>query len=214
MKKKALVISAIAATTVLAGGWALAQTVGQGPMGFGPPFMRGQGHDGMGPGMMKGMRHGPGMMQGMDHGMMKGPGMMKGMGPGMKGMMHSRAGLGFADPAQLETLKAELKITPAQEQAWSKYAKAVQDAAATMKTTRESVDLEAVSKMTPADRYAFVSRMREHGQKQFGAVKSAADELLATLDATQKAKATDILPGLAFGPPMRGAFAGDQQHKH
>ncbi len=28
------------------------------------------------------------------------------------------------------TLKTELGITPAQEQAWSKYAKAVQDAAA------------------------------------------------------------------------------------
>lgn len=222
MKKKALVISGIAVAAVLAGGWALAQSAGRGPMDFGPPFMRGHGPDGMGPGMMKGMGHGPGMMQGMDHGMgpgmMKGHGMMKGMGPGMKGMgpgmMHSRAGLGFADPAQLETLKTELKITPAQEQAWSKYAKAVQDAAAAMRTTREGVDPEAVSKMTPADRYAFVSKMREQGQMKFGAVKTAADELLAALDATQKAKATDILPGLAFGPPMRGAFAGDQQHKH
>jgi hypothetical protein len=46
-------------------------------------------------------------------------------------------------------------------------------------------------------------------------VKAAAEELLATLDATQKAKATDILPGLALGPgQMRGAFAGDQQHRH
>lgn len=208
MKKKALVISAITVTTVLAGGWALAQSAGHGPMGFGPPFMRGQGPDGMGPGMMKGMDHGPGMM---GHGMMKGPGMMKGMGPGMKGMMHGRAGVGI-DPAQLETLKTELKIMPAQEQAWSTYAKAVQDAAASMKTTRESVDPDAVSKMTPADRYAFVSKMREQGQKQFGAVKSAADDLLATLDATQKAKANDILPGLVFGPPMRGAFAGEHKH--
>ncbi len=218
MKKKTLIIGAIAATTTLVGGWALAQTVGQGPMGFGPPFMHGQGADGMGPGMMRGMHHGmgPGMMKGMDHGM--GPGMMHGMGPGMmKGMrpgtMHGRGGLGFADPAQIDQLKAELGITPAQEGAWTKYAKAVQDAAATMKTTREGVDPEAVSKMTPADRYAFVSKMREQGQKQFGAVKSAADELLATLDATQKAKATDILPGLAFGPgPMRGAFAGEHKH--
>lgn len=215
MKKKALVISAIAVTTVLAGGWALAQSVGQGPMGFGPPFMRGHGPDGMGPGMMRGMGHGPGMMQGMDHGMgpgmMKGHGMMKGMGPGM---MHGRAGLGI-DAAQLEALKTELKITAAQEQAWSKYAKAVQDAAATMKTTRESVDPEAVSKMTPADRYAFVSKMREQAQTQFGAVKAAADELLAILDPSQKSQAMQILPGLAFGPgPMRGAFAGDQQHKH
>ena len=203
MTKKALVISAVAVTTVLAGGWALAQSVGHGPMGFGPPFMRGQGPDGMGPGMMKGMGHGP-----MD--MMKGHGMMKGMGPGM---MHGRAGLGLADPAQLETLKTELKITAAQEQAWGKYAKAVQDAAAGMKTTRESVDPEAVRKMSPADRYAFVSKMREQAQERFAAVKTAADELLAILDATQKAKANDILPGLAFGPgPMRGAFAGEHKH--
>ena len=48
--------------------------------------------------------------------------------------------------------------------------------------------------------------MREQGQKQFEAVRTAANELLAALDDTQKAKATDILPGLAFGPgPMRGA---------
>jgi hypothetical protein len=221
--RKILVIGGLGLTAALVGGWALAQTTGPGPGGFGPPFMHGKDGEGMGHGMMKGMGHGPGMMKGMHHGMgpgmMKDHGMMKGMGPGMKGMgpgmMHGRAGLGLADPAQLETLKTELKITPAQEQAWSKYAKAVQDAAATMKTTREGVDPEAVSKMTPADRYAFVSKMREQGQKQFGTVKAAADELLATLDTTQKAKATEILPGLAFGPGhMRGAFAGDQQHKH
>ena len=148
--------------------------------------------------------------------MMKGHGMMKGMGHGMgPGMMHGGPGLTFADPARIDALKAELAITAAQEPAWTKYAKAVQDAAATMKTARESVDPDAVSKMTPSDRFAFVTKMREQGQKQFGAVKTAAEELLATLDATQKAKATDILPGLAFGPGlMRGAFAGDQQHKH
>lgn len=198
MKRKALVISAVAATTVLAGGWALAQSVGHGPTGFGPPFMhgQGQGHDGMGRGMMKGMRHGPGMMQGM--------------GPGM---MHGSAGMGLADPAQLETLKTELKITAAQEQAWSKYAKAVQDAAASRKTARESIDPETVRKMNPADRYAFVSKMREQAREGFTAVKAAADELLATLDPTQKSKAVAILPGLASGPgPMRGAFAGEHKH--
>ncbi len=74
MKTKTLVIGAIAAATVFAGGWAVAQSVA--PDGFGPPFMRGKGHDGMGPGMMKGMRHGRGRM-------------MKGMGPGM---MHGDPG--------------------------------------------------------------------------------------------------------------------------
>ncbi len=171
-------------------------------MGFGPPFMRGQGQDGMGPGMMRGMGHGPGMM--------KGHGMMEGMGPGM---MHGRAGLGFADPAQLETLKSEIRITASQEQAWGKYAKAIQDAAAGMKMTRESVDPEAVGKMSPADRYAFVSKKREQAQERLAAVKTAADALLAVLDEPQKATANEILPGLAFGAdPMRGAFAGKHGH--
>lgn len=90
----------------------------------------------------------------------------------------------------------------------------MQDAAATLKTTRESIDPDAMSKMTPSDRFAFVTKMREQGEQQFGSVKTAAEELLTTLDATQKAKANDILPGLAFGPgPMRGAFAGDRQNK-
>jgi hypothetical protein len=85
MKMKTLIIGAIAVTASLAGGWALAQSVGPGVGGFGPPLMRGHGQDGMGPGM-KGMRHGgPGMMHGTDHGM--DPGMKKGMGPGkMKDM--------------------------------------------------------------------------------------------------------------------------------
>ena len=104
MKKKALVISAIAVTMVLAGGWAVAQPVHQ-------------GHGGMGPGMMNGMDHG--MMKGMGHGM------MNGMGHGMK---HGNPALAFADPARIDELKAELAITPAQEPAWTKYAKAVQDA--------------------------------------------------------------------------------------
>jgi hypothetical protein len=97
MTKKTLVIGAVTLTALLAGGWALAQSVGP-PGGVGPPDEKG-GH---GPGMMKGMRHGtgpgmkgmmmkgmgghgPGMMKGMGHG----PGMMQGMDPGM---MHGRSG--------------------------------------------------------------------------------------------------------------------------
>jgi hypothetical protein len=212
MKKRTLVIGTVTVTALVAGGWALAQSVGP-PSGFGPPFMHGQGPGGMGHGKMKGMGgHGPGMMKGMDHGKGHGPGMMKGKGPGM---MHGRQGAAFADPTRLETLKAELGITATQETAWNTYTKAVQDAAAAMKTARESVDPEAVSRMTPAERFAFVSRMREQGQKQFEAVRTAANELLVVLDDTQKAKATTILPGLAFAPgPMHGAFATDQTHKH
>lgn len=199
MKTKTLAIGAITVAAVLAGGWALAQSVGP-PSGFGPPFMHGHGSEGMGPGMMKGMRHG------------MGPGMMKGMGPDM---LHGGPGSAFGDPAQIETLKGELGITAAQEVSWNKYAKAVQDAAAAKKTARESVDPGAVSRMTPSERFAFVSKMREQGQKQFEAVRTAANELLAVLDEGQKAKAGDLLPDLAFGPgPMRGEFATDRQHRH
>jgi len=160
--------------------------------------MRGQ----MGPGMHGQM--GPGM-----HGQM-GPGMRGQMGPGMRG----GPGQTFFDPARVDTLKTELGITAAQEPAWTKYTKALTDAAAAAQSARETVDRDAVSKMTPADRFAFVSKMREQRQTQFTAVKTAADELLATLDDTQKAKARETLPGLAFGPGMRGAGLGNQQHRH
>jgi len=200
MKRKSLVIAGIAATAALAGGLALAQTVGPG-----------SGGEGMGPGMMmKGMGHGMGpgmMMNGMGHGM------GHGMGPAM---MQGGPASGFADPAGLDQLKAELAIKSAQEQAWNTYAKAVGDAAAAQKTTAEGVDRQAVGKMKPADRFAYVSKMREQAQTQFARVKAAADELLATLDDEQKAEAREILPGLAeSGPGMtRGAGMGGPQHRH
>ena len=94
MKKKTLIIGAIATTALVVGGLALAQSIGPGPRHFGPQFMEDEGPDAMGPGAMRqhmGQRMGPGMMQkgpGMMH--QKGPGMMQrmgpGMGPGMTGM--------------------------------------------------------------------------------------------------------------------------------
>jgi hypothetical protein len=212
MKTKTLVIGAVALTAALAGGWALAQSVGP-PGGSGPPFMHGQGTGGMGPGTRQHMGSGMGhaMMEGMGHG----PGMMMGMGGHGPGMMRGPWGAARANSAQLAALKGELGITAAQETAWSRYATAVQDAAAAMQTTRESLDPTAVSKMTPSDRFAFVSKMREQAQKQFEAVRTAANELLAVLDDTQKAKADNLLPGLASGQaPTPGPFAVDQMHKH
>ncbi|MDO8978801.1 MAG: hypothetical protein Q7V17_06175 [Afipia sp.] len=68
MKTKTLIIGGIAATVVLVGGWALAQSAGHGPGGM----------HGMGPGMHG--QIGPEM-----NGQM-GPGMRGQMGPGMMGM--------------------------------------------------------------------------------------------------------------------------------
>ena len=66
-------------------------------------------------------------------------------------MMFGGPGLTVTDPAQIERLKTELGITTAQESAWAKYAKALQDAATAMKTAREGIDPDAVSKLSPQD---------------------------------------------------------------
>ena len=204
MKKKVLAIGGVAATVLLVGGWALAQTVDHRPGGFGPPFIRGEGPGGMGPGMLQHM--GGGMM---------GPAMMQHMGSGMgPGTIHGGSGVTQFDPAQIETLKSELGITAAQEPAWTKYAKALQDLASTMQSTREGVDPDVVSKMTPQERFAFVTKIREQAQKQFETAKTAVEELLATLDDAQKAKAQQTLPGLAFGPGTTHAGMGGPQLRH
>jgi hypothetical protein len=96
MKKKAILIGGVAAATLLVGGWALAQSGGHGPGGFGHGGMgmRGQMGAGMHGQMEQGMRGqmGPGMHGQMGQGMrgQMGPGMM-GMGRGMMGMNHGSA---------------------------------------------------------------------------------------------------------------------------
>ncbi|HWB45006.1 MAG TPA: Spy/CpxP family protein refolding chaperone [Hyphomicrobiaceae bacterium] len=223
MNTKALVIGAVAATAMFAGGWALAQSAG--PDGFGPSFMRG-----MSPGFMRGMGHGGMGHGGMGHDMMEG--MRDDMGSGHMEDMHHDVGRGTHrrmgrhmehgpadradyDPASLDALKAELAITPAQEPAWTKYAKAVQDAATAPRNGRERFDPEVADSMSPADRFARLSKMREQRQTQLEAVNVAAEELRATLDESQKAKAEDILsgPGFRAGEARRG-FAGGHGHGH
>jgi hypothetical protein len=194
MKKKTLLIGGIATAAVLAGGWAFAQSAGHGPDGTGPGMMQHMAR-GMGSGM------GRGMMRHMDHE----------MGPGAT----HRPAVAQFDLARLDTLKAELGITPAQEQAWTNYAKAVRSAATTMKTTRAGVGPDAASKLSPADRFEFVTKMREQARTQFDDVRTASNELLTVLDDGQKAKARDILPDFAEHGPgaMRGAMNGPQ-HRH
>jgi hypothetical protein len=208
MKKKFLVIGAVAATTIVAGGAALAHSVdhgrgGHGPGGRGGPQMQGQ----MGPGMQGSMGHG---MRGQ-----RGPGQHGQMGPGMQGQRGPgfQGGPRFAafDPARIDSLKTELGITAGQEPAWTKYTKTVQDAATAMKTARAEFTTKA-DKATPQDHFAARTKIREQAQKQFETVKTAADELLATLDDAQKAKAQNTLPGLAFGPGARHA-AGHGGHR-
>lgn len=102
--KKALVIGGIAAATLLAGGWAFAQSTGHGPGG-----MRGMGpgmHGQMGPGMHGQMGHG--MHGRMGHGMhgQMGPGMHDHMGSGRMGMMGM--GHGSATATEMDEIHSML----------------------------------------------------------------------------------------------------------
>ena len=173
---------------------------------------RGHGRDhdrghGMGQGMGQGM-HGHMGRDMREHGPM-GRGMGRGMHEGRPGFGRMAA----ADPAQVDSLKKELGITAQQEAAWTKYAAALKDTADAAKARHEGIDRDAIRKMSPEDHRKFRDGMREQRQKEFDAVKSATDELLKTLDDKQKAVAKEILPGLAFGPGMRGAGMGPR-HRH
>jgi hypothetical protein len=127
-----------------------------------------------------------------------GPGMMTGMGA------HGPMGGRFADPAtHLAALKTKLGVTAQQEQAWDAYAKAVEGAASSMKAARQAFAGKSPHDFSDADRQAFITRMRQQHEKNFAAVKTAAEKLLPTLDDAQKTKAKEILPGLAApGPGM------------
>jgi hypothetical protein len=184
MKKRTVVLGGLAAI-LLAGGWAYAQSNGYGPGGFGPMFMHGPG--GMGPGMMRSMMGGR-------------------MGPGM---MHGSMGGGqtFADPVRVDALKVDLAIKPEQDAAWSKYATALKDAAGAMTAAFEGAGNDS-TEATPEDHFAQMTKIRELGRKQIEAVQTAANELVATLNDTQRAKAHESLPGLAFGPGIMHGRAG------
>jgi hypothetical protein len=125
-----------------------------------------------------------------------------GFGPGMMGMRHGMMmgggqgpmmgrGImgGFADPAErLEAVKKEIGIKPEQQAAWDAYSKTVQETAAALQ------------------------KQRREGPER---VKTAAETLLGTLDDAQKAKAGEILPGVAGpGPGMRHGMMGGQGMGH
>ena len=145
---------------------------------------------------------GPGRM-GMGPGMMKG----HGMGP-MMGHMQGT----LDDPAaQLVTAKTEIGIKPEQQAAWDSYAKAVTDAAAAARGQREKISPDTILKMDAKERQAFIIQMQEQRQQNFKTVSTAAETLLAQLDDAQKAKARDVLLGLAaagHGPGARRGMAG------
>jgi hypothetical protein len=150
----------------------------------------------------KGPGFGPGRM-GMGPGLMKG----HGMGP-MMGHMQGT----FGDPdAQLATAKTEIGIKPEQQAAWDSYTKVVTTTATVARGQREKISPDTIFKMDAKERQAFITQMQDQRQQNFKTVSAAAETLLAQLDDAQKAKARNVLPGLAaagHGPGARRGMAG------
>jgi hypothetical protein len=148
-------------------------------------------------------QHGPGFGPGP---MGMGPGMMKGHG---MGPMMGRMQRPFGDPAtQLATAKTEIGIKPEQQAAWDAYAKVVTDTAAAARSQREKINPDTILKMDAQERQTFFTQMQEQRQQNFKSVSAAAETLVAQLDDAQKAKARQVLPGLAAAGHGPGAGRG------
>lgn len=178
MKRTYKTIAGVAAVLSLA----LAATVYAHPGGgWGPGY-------GMGPGMGPGY----GMGMGMGPGMGPGYGMGRGMGP---------ADMTAAASARTTQLKAELKITSAQETAWKAYETAVAQQAAAMQALRTQMQNTLPGASAPdwaAQREAMFKQRQAGLQAHTAAVK----ELYAVLTPEQRAIADRNMG------PMGGARVG------
>lgn len=134
----------------------------------------------------------------------------RGYGRGWRHGRHGGMGRGgmFDSAAELDSIKRELSVTAQQEAAWTKYAGAVKEAADAMKTRREAMRAGAARDLSVEDHRKFRDSMMEQRRKEIDAVRTAADELIKSLDEKQVAIAKEVLPGYAFGPWMRGAGMG------
>ena len=119
---------------------------------------------------------GPGM--GMGHGM--GPGMGTGPGHGPMGGFDAGA---VAD-ARLTYMKAQLKITPAQETAWQAFATASKQQSASMQSLRERMWDSAGS---APDHMALRAEAMQQRAAAMAAVSNAFGALYAVLTSEQKA---------------------------
>lgn len=172
-----------------------AHPFGNGPgwgMGYGPGYGMGQmGAMGYGPG--------PGMggMGGMRGGMGYGP-MGRGMGP-----------QGFGDPSamaegRLAYLKSELKITPAQENAWQAYTSKAKQQAEAMQALRTT--MQGSTQATAPERLALRTEMMKKRGEHMEGMTSALKDLYAALTPEQKAIADQRIGG--FGPMAGRGFGG------
>ncbi|TAJ36080.1 MAG: hypothetical protein EPO55_23095 [Reyranella sp.] len=152
--------------------------------------MKGSATDGMkGGGMMGGGMMGGDMsrMMTMMHGGMMGGGMM---GSGMMGDMplkHVEGRLAF--------LKTELKITPAQEPQWTKFADVVRNTAKSAQAAKPPMMQGGMKASTAPERLAHYEKALTTRLETVRALKAAVDPLYTSLSDDQKKVADELLMG-------------------
>lgn len=150
---------------------------------------------------------------GPGYGMGYGPGPGMGYGPG-----HGMGAWGGADAqaamaGRLAALKAELKITPAQQQAWTAYENQMQQQASSMQALRQQMQDKMRSGATPdsAEMSALREGMFKLHQANIQARAAVEKDLLAALTPEQRTIAEQRLHGGSWGPgygPGRGPGYG------
>ena len=162
-----------------------------------PGYGMGQGMgQGMGPGAGAGscMGYGPGPGAGAVEGAGAGGcGMGRGMHGGMRGGMHGPETPAVA-AARLSDLKAELKITEAQEGAWQAFTAVAQQQVEQRQAMRAQMQAQ-MQDATPADRAAHYEAMKTVRDTHFAARSKALTDLYAVLTPEQKAVADQQLRG-------------------
>lgn len=222
------ILGRLATTTaalLFSAGVALAQAPQSPPAPAGGMDHGAMGHDMKGMGGMGGMDHGMGGMDhgggGMEHGGMGG--MMGGMehGGGMAGMMrHMLCGVTEHVEGRLAYLKAELKLTDAQQAAWNTFADAYR--ATTQKTAKVCAEMDAagpdhsmhkgvLGHLTMAEHH-----MSAHLDSVRG-LKAALEPLFAVLTEDQKKTADHVMAhimgiGMSMGGGMGGMMGGGMDH--
>jgi hypothetical protein len=176
MKRKAMILAAIAAISLAGAGSVFSQ-------------QRGPGWGG-GPGWWGGM--GPGMMMGRGWGM--GPRGMMGMGCAMWDFDDEGDTATFAE-GRIAFLKAELKITDAQKDVWDGYAKAVKSNLETMKSMHQAM-LASFEGKTPVERLDARINAMETRVKALQEMKPALEKLYTALSDDQKKIANEVLTGM------------------
>ena len=196
---------AIGAVTVLTLGLATGVVSAQ-PFGYGPGMGMGQGQ-GYGPGYGSG----PGMGRGMGPG--SGPGPMMGGGMGYGPMGRGMGPQAWGNPAaaaewRLSGLKAELKITAAQESAWKTFADQAKQQAEAMQKLMTTV--QGSAQATAPERLELRNQVMKQREEQMANGTAAFKELYAALSPEQKALADQRVGfgvmggrGMAFNRPGR-----------